>query len=330
MAVGFDAGSHATMGDPVTVVETVDYEPPGQAAFTVAGELLVYRARPDPPTAVLAWVDRTGRDVAAVDMPAGSFRSLSMTPDDRVATIDRRDAQGLSSVWLVDLVRGGTEQVPSAYWAGDPLWSHDGRTLAFSVAADSPPNLLIRGDGGRGAERRLTREPAIQYANDFTPDGARMLFQRFSNDTGWDLYVVGTGEGAAPQQRVLQTPANETRGRISPDGRWVAYGSDESGQMEIYVARFPELQPRARVSAAGGQRPMWRRDGTEIFYATSGGAVMSASFDPAAGQAGKPTLLFQAGLYLGLYAPGADGRRFLIARPATGGIPVPMELRVRP
>jgi serine/threonine protein kinase len=329
MAVGFDPGSQRTAGEPVKVVDTVDYEPPGQAAFTVAGDLLVYRARPDPPTAVMAWVDRAGRDVAMVDMPAGSFRSMSITPDDRMASIDRRDAQGLSSVWLVDLAQGGTEQVPSAYWAGDPLWSHDGRTLAFSVAADSPPNLLIRSDGGRGAERRLTRDSAIQYANDFTPDGTRVLFQRFSNDTGWDLHIVGTGEGASPQ-RVLQTPANEARGRISPDGRWIAYGSDESGQMEIYIARFPELQPRTRLSDSGGSRPMWRRDGREIFYATSGGAVMAAAFDPAAGQASKPSLLFQAGLYLGLYAPGADGKRILIARPATGGTPVPMELRVRP
>jgi hypothetical protein len=100
--------------------------------------------------------------------------------------------------------------------------------------------------------------------------------------------------------------------------------------MEIYIARFPELQPRTRLSDSGGSRPMWRRDGREIFYATSGGAVMAAAFDPAAGQASKPSLLFQAGLYLGLYAPGADGKRILIARPATGGTPVPMELRVRP
>ena len=329
MAVPFNPFSRSTHGDAVKVVDTVDYEPPGQAAFTVAGDVLVYRARPDPPTATLTWVDRAGRDVAAIDMPPGSFRSMSITPDDRMATLDRRDAQGLSSVWLLDLGKGATEQVPSSYWAGDPLWSQDGRTLALSIAADSPPNLLIRGDGGRGAERRITRDAAIQYANDFTPDGTRILYQRFSNDTGWDLYIVGVAEGATPQ-RVLQTEANETRGRISPDGRWLAYGSDESGQMEIYVARFPELQPRLRVSPAGGTRAMWRRDGRELYYATAGGAVMAAEFNTAAGQAGKPAVLFQTELYLGLFAPGADGRRFLIARPASGGAPVPMELRVSP
>jgi Tol biopolymer transport system component len=329
MAVPFDAAARATRGDPVKVVDTVDYEPPGQTAFTVAGDVLVYRARPDPPTATLAWVDRAGRDLGAVDMPPGSFRSVSVAPDDRMATLDRRDAQGLPTVWLLDLSKGASEQVPSSYWAGDPLWSRDGKTLALSIAADSPPNIVVRGDGGRGPERRITRDAAIQYANDFTPDGTRILYQRFSSDTGWDLYIVGLDGNAVPQ-RVLQTSANEARGRISPDGRWIAYASDESGRMEVYVARFPELQSRTRVSAAGGQRPMWRRDGRELFYATGDSAVMAASFDTAAGQAGKPAQLFQTTMYLNLYVPGAAGDRFLIARPASTSAPVPMELRVRP
>ena len=103
----FDLSARATGGEPVKVVETVDYEPPGQAAFTVAGHVLVYRARP-------ASADRdesrgsiaAAASIGAVDMPPGSFRSLSITPDDRLATIDRRDAQGLSSVWVLDLGRG--------------------------------------------------------------------------------------------------------------------------------------------------------------------------------------------------------------------------------
>ena len=90
------------------------------------------------------------------------------------------------------------------------------------------------------------------------------------------------------------------------------------------------MQPRARVSPGGGTRAMWRRDGREVFYATPAGAVMAADFDPAGGQAGKAAMLFQTGLYLGLYAPAADGRRFLIARPASGGAQVPMDVRVSP
>ena len=329
MAVPFDPSSWRVQGDPLTVVSTVDYEPPGHAAFAVAGEVLVYRARPDPPTATLAWVDRAGRDVASINMPPGGFRALSMTPNDQMASIDRRDAQGLSSVWLLNLATGAAEQVPSSYWAGDPLWSPDGRTLALSIAADSPPNLVIRGDGGKGREQRLTRDTAIQYATDFTPDAARILYQRLSNDTGWDLYSVGVTEGAMPQ-RVLQTPANEVHGRISPDGRWIAYASDESGRTEVYLARYPELQTPARLSTTGGRRPTWRRDGRELFYATAEGAIMAAPFDAPSGQAGKPVQLFETTLFLGLYAPGADGTRFLVARPAQGGAPVPMELRVSP
>jgi eukaryotic-like serine/threonine-protein kinase len=219
--------------------------------------------------------------------------------------------------------------VPSEYWSGYPVWSRDGTQLAYSIAADSPPNIVVRGNRGADAERRITKSPAIQYASAFTPDARTILFRSFSSDTGWDLFTVAA-DGSSPPQRLLQTPANETEMSLSPDGRFLAYASDESGRMEIYVSRFPEMSGRVPVSAGGGLRPLWRGDGREIYYVGTGNRLMSAAITMtgASLSVGSPLVLFEAPLFGGLYAPAADGSRFLIALPAPSTDVVPIEVRV--
>jgi Tol biopolymer transport system component len=282
--------------------------------------------------AALAWVDRAGRFVEHVEVPPGSFAQLSLDPAGRRLALDRRDAQGVSSVWLIDLQtpRSTTTRVPASYWSGAPVWSPDGRRLAYSIAADSPPNLVVREESGSGAERRLTRAAAIQYATDFSPDGGTLLFRAFSNDTGWDLFTVPTSGDAGVTQRLLQTRANESDARLSPDGRTLAYTSDDSGRSEVYVTGFPEAQGRQQVSSGGGARPMWRRDGRELFFVGADNRLMTAAVT-----SGSPlpsiaaaTPLFQATLFGGLYVPSPDGQRFLVATPAASTEVVAMELIV--
>jgi Tol biopolymer transport system component len=329
----FDLASLTVSGEPVTVVETVDYDPPGQAAFTIAHNVLVYRARQHRPLAELAWVDRAGRPIGTITSPPGTFRTVSLSPDGRTVAVDRRDAQGLPAVWLVDAGRGTSTRLTAAYWSGDPLWSQDGRTLAYSIAADSPPNLVVRPNAGQGPERRLTRQATEQhYASSFTPDGSQLVFQANTPTTGIDLYLVATAEEGATPQRLLQTRANESQGRISPDGRWLAYVSDESGQHEVYVSRFPELQGKTALSSGGGTRPFWRGDGAELFYLGSEGRVLAVPLTRDAGglQPGKAVELFRAVLYEKIYAPDASGQRFLIARPAPTAETVPLEIVVNP
>ncbi len=330
MARPFDAESRTVQGDAFKLADTVDYTPPGQAAFTIAQSVLVYRPRQHLALGSLMWMDRAGEGVSEIAASAAAFRQLSLSADGRTAAVERRDAQGLSSVWTVDLPSGATVRVPAEYWSGSPVWSADGSALAYSIASDSPPNIVVRRERGSGPEVRVTKSFEIQYATGFTPDARTILFRAFSNDTGWNLFTVPV-DGGSPQ-RLLQTPADENEMSLSPDGRLLAYTSNESGRTEVYVSRFPEMSSRVAASSGGGFRPLWRSDGRELYFVAPGNRLMAA---PVSVTAGTPSVapastLFEVPLFGGLYAPAPDGRRFLIAMPAPSTDVVPMELRLNP
>jgi Tol biopolymer transport system component len=328
MARPFDASSRSLQGEAFKLADAVDYTPPGQAAFTSSGSVIAYRPRQHLALGALMWMDRNGEGVSEIAASAAAFRQLSLSRDSRTAAVERRDAQGLSSVWTIDLESGATVRVPGEYWSGSPVWSHDGAALAYSVATDSPPNIAVRRERGMASEQRITRSSAIQYPGAFTPDARTLLFRAFSNDTGWDLFTVPV-DGGSPQ-RLLQTPADELEMGLSPDGRFLAYTSNESGRTEVYLSRFPEMSNRIPVSTGGGQRPMWRGDGRELFFVASGSRLMAASVTVtgAAATIGPAATLFEVPLFGGLYAPSPDGRRFLIAMPAPSTDVVPMELQI--
>ena len=330
MARAFDAASLQFTGEPIKVADTVDYTPPGQAAFAAARGVLVYRPRQHLALGSLVWIDREG-EFSEIPASAAAFRQISIAPDGRTAAVERSDAQGVSSVWTIDLEAGMTVRVPAEYWSGSPIWSRDGSALAYSIASDSPPNIVVRTDRGAAAERRLTRSASIQYAGGFTPDARTVLFRSFSSDTGWDLFTVATDGSSAPQ-RLLQTPANESEMSLSPDGRYLAYTSDDSGRTEVYVSRFPEMSSRVAVSAGGGHRPLWRADGRELYFVGAGNRLMAANVttNGATPSVSPASSVFDAPLFGGLYAPAPAGNRFVIAIPAPSTDVVPMELRINP
>ncbi|HYB96689.1 MAG TPA: hypothetical protein VEC39_17075, partial [Vicinamibacterales bacterium] len=330
MARRFDATARTVTGEPFKLADSVDYTPPGQAAFATAAAVLVYRPRQHLALGSLMWMDRRGEGLSEIQASAAAFRQLSLSPDGRTAAVERSDAQGLSSVWTIDLESGATVRVPVEYWSGAPVWSADGAALAYSVAADSPPNIVVRRDRGQGAEVRVTTSPDIHYPAGFTPDGRTVLFRAFSNDSGWDLFTAAVDGG--PVQRLLQTPADEVEMSLSPDGRFLAYTSNESGRTEVYVSRFPEMSNRLAISSGGGQRPRWRGDGRELYYLAGGSRLMAApvSVNGASLSVAPASALFDVPLFGGLYAPSPDGRRFLIALPAPSTDVVPMEIRLNP
>ena len=257
---------------------------------------------------------------------------MSLAPDGRPAAVERRDAQGVSSVWTIDVEAGATVRVPAEYWSGSPVWSGDGLVLAYSIAADSPPNIVVRDNGGTAAERRITKSPTMHYAAGFTPDARTILFRGFSSDTGLGICFTVAADGSSPPQRLLQTPANESEMSLSRDGRFVAYTSDDSGRTEVYLSRFPEMSGRVAVSAGGGLRPLWRADGRELYFVGPGNRLMAAaiSFAGSSPSVAPASAIFEAPLFGALYAPAANGSRFLIAMPAPSTDVVPMELMVNP
>jgi Tol biopolymer transport system component len=182
-------------------------------------------------------------------------------------------------------------------------------------------------------ERRLTRHASEQhYATSFAPDGRQLVYQAISPTTGIDLYVLSLAQQGATPQRLLQTRANESLARVSPDGRWVAYVSDESGQAEVYVSRFPEMQGKTILSSGGGSRPFWRGDGRELFYLAPEGRILAVPVSLASGSFDRSGALelFRAALYGDVYTPAADGQRFLIARPSANSETVALDIVVNP
>ncbi len=274
-----------------------------------------------------------GRDLGTIAAAPGTFRTVALSPDGRTLAVDRLDPQGLPAVWLVDTASGAGTRLTAAYWAGDPLWSPDGQSLAYSIAVDSPPNLVLRRRGNDAPEQRLTTHASEQhYATSFTPDGRQLVYQSLSPATGLDLYLVAAGQKKAAPQRLLQTRANESLARVAPDGRWVAFVSDETGQPEVYVSRFPEMQGKVALSSGGATQPFWRRDGRELFFLAADGRVMAVTLSPSERepQSSRPTELFRATLYGNVFVPAADGQRFLVARPVASGEIVPLEIVVNP
>ena len=198
------------------------------------------------------WMDRSGEGVSEIAASPAAFRQLSLSPDGRTAAVERRDAQGLSSVWTIDLRgrrdgaragrnTGAARRCGAATDRRSPTASPPIRRRTSSCAAIAAP-----APSSASPSRR-----EIQYPGAFTPDARTLLFRAFSNDTGWDLFTVPV-EGGSPQ-RLLQTPADENEMSLSPDGRLLAYTSNESGRTEVYVSRFPEMSNRVR--GVVGRRP---------------------------------------------------------------------------
>ena len=327
LAQPFDPKALMLKGDPVPVAERVETGAvPGIVAFSLSDTgVLAYGVGNASDTAFrLAWVDRQGQEIAAVD-PPGWYRGVELSPDGSRIAAHRHDGDG-GDIWLMDQARATTSRFTfdASQDNSSPAWSHDGGRIAYASLRAGKWSLYVKPSNGTGTEERLYQLNAgdvlaIQPLS-WAPDGRSLLFAVFNQTTLWDVWMLSLS-GTPTAAPLLQEPTVERHGQISPDGKWLAYMSRETGANEIYVRGLPPLAGKWAVSNSGGTVPRWRGDGRELFY-LAGGKLMAVdvSADGRAFESGTPKALFEfshsnvthADYFP--YAVARDGRKFLVTR----------------
>jgi serine/threonine protein kinase/Tol biopolymer transport system component len=329
-AVPFDPKSLQLMGPPVPVLDPVfDAWAEGATYFSVSDNgSLVYV--PEGAEYFLVWVDRSGR-VSRINDEARRYRLPALSPDERyvAVTVDPPD-QGTSSIWIYDLSRGAGRRLTLERHSITPTWAPDGTSIAFGSDAEL---YRQRADGGSSRELLLTKR-AGQYPFSWSPNGDYLTFNDDGGGGGWNNFDVGvlplkTERVPIP---VATTPFNEAFAVFSPDSRWLAFQSNESGRYEVYVQAFPGPGGKTQISTAGGTRPVWSRDGRELFYRNGAQMIVVPVQTGERFTAGTPAMLFENGSLMGSGADmrfdvSRDGRRFLMIQASDQG-PNPTQVHV--
>jgi serine/threonine protein kinase/Tol biopolymer transport system component len=305
--VGFDPKRLEIKGAPVPVVEGVNTGASnGDADFAVSNNgTLVFQ--PGTVTSFqrnLAWMDRTGK-ATNITEEVKPFAMPAMSPDGkRIALILTSSS---FDVWVYDLER---DTLTRASFGGDdyrPHFSSDGKMLGYDSSKSGHQQVYVKHGVAQGEEVVVTEGPENKEFYGWTPDGREVIFGRQNKDTGWDLYAAAV-EGDHKPRSLVVMPFNQNGARLSPDGKWLAYVSDESGQGEIFVQAMSDPSTRAQVSSGGGDDPRWARSSNELFF-RSKNRVMSVKFAPGGElKPGKPILLFEDKRQWSGLDVAADGR----------------------
>ncbi len=309
LAQAFDPDRLELAGEPFRLAENVIVTAAGFARFTLsANGVLAFVAGGGVDTVQLTWTDRSGKRLGEAGS-ADRWLHPSLSPDGRFAALIRYEPGALTSVWILDLAQGATRRFVSEGGNLSPVWAPDGKQIAFGSARNSQPNLFLKPLAGSVPEERLLESAFRNIPTSWSSDGKFLIYQTNYPQTRNDLWLLPMS-GAREPQPLLQTKADEQTGRVSPDGNWLAYVSDELGSLEVYVTQFPQPARSWRISTSGGQRPFWRGDGKELYF-VSGNKLMAASVTLGAEvQSGAPQPLFEIeGVN---YAPSKDGQRFLV------------------
>jgi serine/threonine-protein kinase len=270
-AVPFDLDARAVRGNRVAVEADVRTRFSGAADYALAaGGTLVY-VKGDVQGAVtarhLVWVSASGRE-APVPTPPRAFESVSLSPDGVRAALGTGAPDG--EVWISDLARGTLQPVSlESGGTGSPLWSPDGRRVVFATNRRGWWEVVWQAADGSGDPETLVAfdDPLVTRVvpGAWSPDGEQLLVAVGPGEQALDIGVVSIGDPGS-WRYLLQTPAGERNPAVSPDGRWLAYGSNQSGAYEVYVERFPDGGGRQQVSVGGGHTPRWSSDGTSLTY----------------------------------------------------------------
>ncbi|MCA1789890.1 MAG: hypothetical protein LC667_08525, partial [Thioalkalivibrio sp.] len=329
-AASFDLKNLEISGEIRPVLKDIYYyEASGFTAAGVSanGALSYIPGAPGVRDAELVWIDRSGK-IEPFSGLRESFDGLAFSPEGRYLAVRVVENLEEGRLHIHDLATGAWHGLPGSVAALHTplLWSPQGKWIFTSAIRNGVPKLVrIAADGSTRPEAVTSGDlPYWEYVNSIAGDG-NLLFQKQVAPSQWDLYLIEPDGDGRPEP-FLATPASEAWGKISPEGRWVAYGSDETGSIQIHVRPYPEGAPRITITTEGGDRPFWNPNGGELFYRCSKTAycVIPVETEPTF-SAGEPRVLFEAD-----FLPSAletsidvtpDGERFLVVKPAPEGAP---------
>jgi eukaryotic-like serine/threonine-protein kinase len=324
-AVPFDLAAGAIVGPPVAIMPQVATTFAGAIDAVVADDgTLVYvpgRLERTPGRNLILWVDREGRE-EPIKAPPRVYFYPRLAPDGTRLALYTFDQE--YDIWLWDLARATFTRVTSDPGQDTfPVWTPDSRRIIFGSERAGARNLFGQAADGTGAIERLTESPNLQNPTAISPDGTRLVFTETTPRTGDDVMILPL-RGERRAVALIQTSFAERNGEVSPDGRWIAYEANDSGQFEIYVRPFPNVvEGRWQVSSGGGTRPLWARNGQELFFLALTGALMRIGVERGTSWAATaPVQLFEGRYTTGTlrarlgrsYDVSPDGKRFLMTK----------------
>jgi len=266
----------------------------------------------------LSWLNREGKLLGTVGEP-DRYVALRISPDGKRIVVVLADSSANPDTWLLELARGIPSRLTFNGSFGTGAWSPDSQRIAYHLLNNT--KLLEKSATGAGQEETVLQSQSTVYLNDWSPDGRFLVYTQLSPEGRSELWLLPLIGDHKPLP-FLTSEFNEFQGQVSPDSKWIAYTSDESGRSEIYVQSFPAAAAKWLVSKGGGNFARWRRDGKELFYRALDGKLMVASIRKAASgpEFGTPAALFRVsepqGQFSYAYDVAPDGQRILALVPA--------------
>lgn len=335
VAQPFDTATLKITGEPVTIVEHVaDVGGNHEFDFSVSEDgVLAYQT--GNPNSQLTWFDRQGKKLNTVGEPA-NYGSLVLSPQEQQVAVPLLDSDGrIADIWILDLQRGRLSRLTfDPAGDGAPVWSPDGNTIMFSSnrgGSKISVNLYTKSANGAGDDRLIYESDSEKYPTSWSRDGKLLLFGNWAPKLRGALWVISPSGNEQPRAVLQSTVFDYFHGQFSRDGKFVAYGSNESGRPEVYIQPFPPSGQKWQISSSGGGYPIWRGDAKEIFFVTADNRVMSAEIRTGSTfEVGVPKLLFQTSFKITdqgwPYAVTADGQQFLLNANVENNNPAPMTI----
>ena len=316
LAQRFDLKRFALRGEPTTVLNDIQFQPQvKRAVFGASGNnLLVAQSGSGVALSQFIWFDRKGKELGALGKP-DVYGNVLIAPNGKSVAVSMTDiASQNTDIWTYDLQLDSARRLtfdPSA--DSVPIWSPDSARLLFASNRLSFNDLYVKNADGAQEEKSLLHDDIDKFPSDWSRDGKYILYTRHT-----DLWFLSLPD--LKKSLFLKAPSVLRNGQFSPDGKWVAYASNETGKWEIYVTSFPEPRGKWQVSVGGGEQPRWRGDGRELFYLSPNSKMMAVPVTTGANfEARTPVALFQAAprqpipiFDLFVYDVSRDGQRFLI------------------